>query len=84
MLQAKRTERKKGRKKSHLPRRENRAAVADGEMLKLKAGRKTHRLVGAATLPLCERSLFISAATPSEKIRGLSLASARSNILRGG
>ena len=34
-------------------------------MLKLKAARKTRRLAGATTLPLCERSLFISVAIPA-------------------
>jgi len=33
------------------------AAAVDGEMLKLKAARKTRRLAGATTLPLCERKL---------------------------
>lgn len=55
---------KKKKKESSLPRQRNRAATADGEMLKLKAARKTRRPVGAATLPLGERDLFISAATP--------------------
>lgn len=43
----------------------NRAAAADGKMLKLKAARETPRLMGATTLPLCERNLFILAATPT-------------------
>lgn len=52
-------------KKSRPRRAGNRAAAADGEMLKLKAARKTRRLAGATTPPLCERNLFILAATPT-------------------
>lgn len=41
--------------------------AADGEMLKLKAARKTLRLAGATTLPLCKRTLFISASMQNWK-----------------
>lgn len=53
--------RRSRKKKTTSSTTESRTTAADGEMLKLKAARKTRRLPGATTLPLCKRTLFISA-----------------------